>query len=361
MRANQLLDGLSQTLMQDERILSSSEKELVRNLLQKAGAASCGNPEVQNAVTSVLHRAVGETVAQRAFELLGGSILQQLLATTSEVPVNETITLGPQPPGPQPPSGPHGPGVKRPPLKDQPLGPQPPSSPGPHGLQPFTVDAGGKRDQGQTVGASGVEVLEAPVELRARCVVLDEFLAPQELDDLVQYTIQHESDFRVSEVISPSGDEIDCSHRRSHVLTDLQTHEDVIVDRIRGVLPQVLQQLGMKKFSVNWVETQITASNDGDYFHIHCDNAQDPIASRKLTFVYFFHREPCPFKGGELRLYDQALQGEGLGAGSYQTIVPRQNQIVFFPCSVPHEITPVECPSRAFADSRFTVNGWLHQ
>jgi SM-20-related protein len=42
-------------------------------------------------------------------------------------------------------------------------------------------------------------------------------------------------------------------------------------------------------------------------------------------------------------------------------IVPQPNQIVFFPCSLLHEITPVECPSRAFADSRFTLNGWLHK
>jgi Rps23 Pro-64 3,4-dihydroxylase Tpa1-like proline 4-hydroxylase len=41
--------------------------------------------------------------------------------------------------------------------------------------------------------------------------------------------------------------------------------------------------------------------------------------------------------------------------------VPQQNQIVFFPCSVLHEITAIECSSRAFADSRFTLNGWLHK
>jgi Rps23 Pro-64 3,4-dihydroxylase Tpa1-like proline 4-hydroxylase len=52
--------------------------------------------------------------------------------------------------------------------------------------------------------------------------------------------------------------------------------------------------------------------------------------------------------------------GEYVTTGSYQTIEPRQNQIVLFPCSVLHEITPVKCPSRAFADSRFTMNGWLH-
>jgi Rps23 Pro-64 3,4-dihydroxylase Tpa1-like proline 4-hydroxylase len=50
-----------------------------------------------------------------------------------------------------------------------------------------------------------------------------------------------------------------------------------------------------------------------------------------------------------------------VAAGSYQSIEPRQNQIVFFPCSTLHEITPVQCGSRDFADSRFTVNGWLHQ
>jgi Rps23 Pro-64 3,4-dihydroxylase Tpa1-like proline 4-hydroxylase len=124
----------------------------------------------------------------------------------------------------------------------------------------------------------------------------------------------------------------------------------------------VLQQLGMEEFPVRWVETQLTASNDGDFFHVHCDDGQGELASRTLTFVYFFHGEPCPFTGGELRLHDAKLKEEGyVNAGSYHTIVPRQNQIVFFPCSLLHEITPVECPSKAFADSRFTVNGWLRK
>ena len=47
--------------------------------------------------------------------------------------------------------------------------------------------------------------------------------------------------------------------------------------------------------------------------------------------------------------------------GSYQTIVPQQNQIVFFPCELMHEITTVKCSSQGFADSRFTLNGWLRQ
>jgi Rps23 Pro-64 3,4-dihydroxylase Tpa1-like proline 4-hydroxylase len=140
---------------------------------------------------------------------------------------------------------------------------------------------------------------------------------------------------------------------------DLGKHEQVILERIRGVLPRVLDQLGIEEFPITHVEAQITASNDGDFFGTHCDDSQEAIASRRITFVYFFHREPRPFEGGELRLHD-SRRGEHVGTGSYQTIVPQPNQIVFFPCSVLHEITPVECPSGDFADSRFTLNGWLH-
>jgi Rps23 Pro-64 3,4-dihydroxylase Tpa1-like proline 4-hydroxylase len=118
----------------------------------------------------------------------------------------------------------------------------------------------------------------------------------------------------------------------------------------------------MEEFPITQTEAQITASNDGDFFQAHCDDAQAMIASRRMTFVYFFHREPCQFEGGELRLHDSTRSGgRPLSAGSYQAIVPQQNQIVFFPCSILHEITPVHCRSRVFADGRFTVNGWLHQ
>jgi Rps23 Pro-64 3,4-dihydroxylase Tpa1-like proline 4-hydroxylase len=193
-------------------------------------------------------------------------------------------------------------------------------------------------------------------------VVLDEFLAPQEMEELIRYALDHEAQFTGSEVISPSGEPgvTDYSHRRSRVLMDLGPQEDVILNRVRAVLPRVLAQLGMEEFPVIRTEAQITASNDGDFFHAHCDDAQEMIASRRLTFVYFFHREPRPFEGGELRLHD-SKNADFVSAGSYQTIAPQQNQIVFFPCSTLHEITSVQCGSRDFADSRFTVNGWLHQ
>jgi Rps23 Pro-64 3,4-dihydroxylase Tpa1-like proline 4-hydroxylase len=200
--------------------------------------------------------------------------------------------------------------------------------------------------------------------LPAQCVVLDEFLAPQELEKLTGYALEHEADFTASEVVSPSADGgiVNYEHRRSLVLMDLAHHQDLILARIKSVLPQVLEKLGMEELSIGGVEAQVTASNDGDFFHFHSDNGSDRVALRHLTFVYFFHREPRQFEGGELRIHDARLEeGTYISAGSYQTIVPQQNQIVFFPCELMHEITSVNCASQLFADSRFTLNGWLRR
>jgi len=207
-------------------------------------------------------------------------------------------------------------------------------------------------------------VTERPAVLPAKCVVLDEFLAPSELSNLTRFVLEHEGDFSASEVVSPHADGgvVNYDHRRSRVLMDLAQHQDVMLERIKSVLPQVLEKLGMEEFSIADVEAQVTASNDGDFFHFHSDNGSERVASRHLTFVYFFHREPRQFEGGELRIHDSRLQeGVYVSEGSYQAIVPQQNQIVFFPCEMLHEITPVNCASQLFADSRFTLNGWLRR
>lgn len=385
MTPKQILDSFSETLMQDERILSSPERGLLSTLLQHARATSGENPETQERVRAVIASAVGETVAQRAFAVLGASVVERILSspssvtdttgtgsgdiyTASKIPKpthSEGITMHtPQEPEP--------PGVRRPPMPTPPTPePEPPGGrkpqkephkplrePEPPGHGPKATIAT------RVVSETTVAVRERPEQLPARCVVLDEFLAPQELQELTRFTLEHEADFQASEVVSPKaeGGVVNHEHRRSRVLMDLAQHEELMLERIKAVLPQVLQKLGMEEFSIAEVETQVTASNDGDFFRFHSDSGSDRVASRYLTFVYFFHREPRQFEGGELRIHDARLEdGTYVSQGSYQTIAPQQNQIVFFPCELLHEITPVKCPSGLFADSRFTVNGWLRR
>ena len=379
MTPKEILDSFSETLMQDERILSPQEHALLSTLLQHAKLRADNNSETKRAVQEVIASAVGETVAQRAFAVLGGSIVERILkgsnvATDSKVGrattfhIEATIPKEPDPPGARRPmTEPDPPGVSPRGEPDPPPGVRKPmTEPDPPGVGSPSGEPDPPRGAVRTkvVSKTGVAVAERPMALPAKCVVLDEFLAPQELAELTRFTLEHEADFSISEVVSPASESgvIDYEHRRSRVLMELAHHQGVILQRIKAALPQVLAQLGMEEFSIAEVEAQITASNDGDFFRFHSDNTNNRVASRYLTFVYFFHREPRQFEGGELRIHDaRIVDGAYVSEGSYQTIVPRQNQIVLFPCELLHEITPVNCPSRIFADSRFTLNGWLRR
>jgi len=68
MTPKQILDSFSETLMWDERILSTQERALVATLLQHAKAATNENPETQKAVRAVIASAVGETVARELLQ-----------------------------------------------------------------------------------------------------------------------------------------------------------------------------------------------------------------------------------------------------------------------------------------------------
>jgi len=377
MTPKQILDSFSETLIRDERILSAPERTLLSAIVQHAKNASGGSHQTQQAVRSVIASAVGEVVAQRAFTVLGASIVERILETNSaplaELTNSRTADVLAGPKDPETPSNSPGPGVQAPrteplPRRDAPLpkDPQTPSGPlrTPNVPAPSPDPETPSQVATKVVSKASAAVAERAQVLPAQCVVLDEFLAPQELAELTSFALEHEAEFRNSEVISPTtqGGVVNYDHRRSRVMMDLGRHQDVIVERIQKVLPQVLERLGMEEFAIADVEAQVTASNDGDFFHFHSDNASERVACRYLTFVYFFHQEPRTFEGGELRIHDAHLEeGVYVAEGSYQTIVPQQNQMVFFPCQLMHEITPVKCCSQRFADSRFTLNGWLRR
>lgn len=192
-------------------------------------------------------------------------------------------------------------------------------------------------------------------------VVLDELLARSELEALVEWTLARRERFRASQVIAPDGSSgrVDHRSRRSQLMFDVAPWDRLFADRIRAVLGHVLPRLGMAPFPVRRFEMQITASNDGEYFRMHSDSTHAVTAGRRLTYVYFFGREPLPFEGGMLRI----LGGPGdrrPRPGAEVAVEPRQNRVVFFPSLILHEVAEVRVPSRALEDSRLTVNGWLH-
>lgn len=192
-----------------------------------------------------------------------------------------------------------------------------------------------------------------------------DFLTRSELRGLIRYVLTHEPDFTQSSVIPdgvPEGAN-DPSYRKSRVLYELGEYGALIQERLLAILPDALTLFDQEPFPLSHLDIQITASNDGDFFKVHQDNTEvEPldISRRVVSFVHYFNSEPKAFTGGQLRFYDsEDGEIESTKEKRLMTITPTQNTLVLFPSSYSHEVLPVRCPSRKFADSRFTANGWF--
>ena len=198
-----------------------------------------------------------------------------------------------------------------------------------------------------------------PTIIRHPFVQLDDFLAAAELKWLRDTVIGAQSRF----VSSWTSDDNVKDYRQSLVLQAPTEVERLLVGKIRAVMPDVIPKLRMPMFTVGRVECQVTASTDGSYFRPHTDQGKSAMdATRKLTYVYYFNREPKGFTGGDLRVYDDEFQnGKYSSTDTFQVVEPRNNSLVFFNAAIMHEVTKVQVPSQDFGDSRFTVNGWIHR
>lgn len=196
--------------------------------------------------------------------------------------------------------------------------------------------------------------------LPSQYVQIDNFLTQEEKDQLLTYTWQRESAFVCTSTTTSFQHYPD--YRNSQVLYSFPEFHELIISRIQSIVPDVTNKLGIPLISISQIEAQLTAHNNGDYYQIHNDNGSSETATRELTYVYYFYREPKPFSGGELLIYDSKIENNYyVKAESFQTVEPRNNSIVFFLSRYMHEVLPVSCPSKAFADSRFTINGWVRR
>nr|WP_290221135.1 2OG-Fe(II) oxygenase [Trichocoleus desertorum] len=184
---------------------------------------------------------------------------------------------------------------------------------------------------------------------------IKDFLPVEERDQLFEYVLQQEPNFVAARVQAA-----DLTYRQAKVLYSFPQFADAMTSLVELLLPDVLSQLGLPLFPISRIEAQLTAYNDGNYYITHNDKDSPESASRQISYIYYFHQKPKPFSGGELRIYDCKSEGNKfVVADSFQTIEPIDNSIVFFQSGYAHEILPIRCPSQAFADSRFTLNGWV--
>lgn len=129
--------------------------------------------------------------------------------------------------------------------------------------------------------------------------------------------------------------------------------------KLRSVLPYVLARLRMERLQRFRLEMDVTVHLGSGFYKVHRDNTAGRHRPRKLSYVYYFHRRPKRFTGGDLRLYDTDVEAGRASPAAFSRIEPVDNSLIFFPSGAFHEIAPVACDTQDFGSGRFTVNGWV--
>jgi hypothetical protein len=199
----------------------------------------------------------------------------------------------------------------------------------------------------------------------ARYVRIEDFLAPEEHQRVLDFALASEDAFGDSGVLDAHGrNQNDYGFRKSRTLSGppLEAIWPLFDRRLRGILAYVRKQLGVRWFPLGDVERQLTAHSGGGFFAPHLDTGHSLTASRRISCVYYFHASPRRFTGGELKLYDSWVTDRGsTAAPTCTTLTPIDNSIIFFPSDEFHEVCPVQLETEAFRDSRFAITIWFRE
>ena len=131
----------------------------------------------------------------------------------------------------------------------------------------------------------------------------------------------------------------------------LSSREDVcawLVPKFREALPKVSMLLRIDGLDRCGMVLAMVAHLDGGFGTRHRDLPP-------LSGICYFHRDPRPFSGGDLLLYDTEVETGRSGATAFSRVEPAAGSIVFYPGHYVHEVTPVVSRPSDFAAARLSV------
>jgi SM-20-related protein len=201
--------------------------------------------------------------------------------------------------------------------------------------------------------------------IESKIVIIDNVFSPTELEAIIYLAEKWQHRFKESQTGDDNTSTLDKKKRDSLVLFEFEPTYSFFKLNLLKYKTTLKEQFNYTIDLNKGYESQMTAHNDGHFYTAHTDflsNTGTRVSDRQLTFVYYFHKEPKGFSGGELFLwdhYDDNVEPK-LRAPQGKLIEPKNNRIVFFDSTLWHEVRPITCPSNEFSDSRFTINGWLH-
>lgn len=189
-------------------------------------------------------------------------------------------------------------------------------------------------------------------------VALRDFLPAETFDALLPKVLELRANFGAARVGGSCNATVRPDHRQGLHLAAPAPIRKLFRTRLRDVLRDALPYLGLERLEIEGIEVTVRACLDGDFFRVHRD--ENEKNHRKVSFAFFFHREPKAFSGGDLLLFDSDLENGG-HSNQFTRILPKPNTLVMFRSSVFHTVTNVRCESGELKDGRLAVNGHIRR
>lgn len=189
--------------------------------------------------------------------------------------------------------------------------------------------------------------------------VFDDFLLPGDAAALLDFAFTHRGGFQPTEIMRSAHRTAERDWRKS-----FEYHGELgrivapFEHAIRERFDAICAAAGTRPFPLHALDLALSAHCDGGFYRQHFDTMtageRDGTAGdRIVSCVYYFHREPRVFSGGDLLMHPLA------GAADPVTIAPRHNRLAVFPSIAPHEVAETHVPGDAWENARFSLNCWL--
>ena len=154
-----------------------------------------------------------------------------------------------------------------------------------------------------------------------------------------------------------SGEHLDESKRRGLAIDQVgcDTLRRLLVAKLHPLLSSIQERLRLSPKRPTSANIDLAAYLHGNFCWAHCDASPRPYPQSSMNAVYFFHRQPLTFSGGDLLLYDTDVETGISSRLAFSRIAPTSNSLVLLPTTYFHAVTQVASRSSELRDARLSA------
>lgn len=195
----------------------------------------------------------------------------------------------------------------------------------------------------------------APAKFARWC----DLLSARETAELYDHVLANQDRFVSAGMKSADGVRVNKRKRDGLVSVEMGEFRSRFVALVKSKLPEVQRRLNISTFDLSRIELKLSNHLDGHFFHTHQDvsRVEEDDDHRVISFLFYFHKQPKAFDGGDLLLFDTNAVQNAYKQIQFTRIPCEHNSMVFFPSECFHCVEPVRLDSNEFGEGRFAVGG----